>query len=497
MLHDLITENGWHKCDAVDCDTSVIPGTDISIPTRAGAATTVLKCWAAWFNQNVEPLRKGQCGGWTPTNSVWNSNHLAGTAIDLNWELHPFYEYTFTSQQIAQIEYGLKLFQDCVFWGAHWSTPHDEMHFQLNFEEGDQRIEALADRLRNGYLGVFTAQPIITDTIYCDVSEWQVPVDDSYPYRVLAIRSNDGTYRDKKWASNYRWVKKATDEGRLAFFIVYFVWRENWVETVNTLKDQIGTPHPKMAIMMDVESWGGQITGNQSQGINNAYWSIANWLGDPRRIIGYGNISDLNNLWPIKPAGIRLTVAAYGTNPDYPGKISHQYTDGQGYGGGLPEGAPPFGNCDVNSADGLSPEQFAQALGIETDLPPEGDEMTPEQDRMLRALYEAFCAPISSGARYKTDGEGPIWTRAQLLSNDDAMIYDDAVEAKAIEGNQKCIALVKRQVERGDEWAITAWNNIPEEFKNGVTVSKAEQAARQKSEQESVQEILDRIAHEK
>ena len=162
----------------------------------------------------------------------------------------------------------------------------------------------------------------------------------------------------------------------------------------------------------------------------------------------------------------------------------------------MPEGAPPFGNCDVNSADGLSPEQFAQALGIETDLPPEGDEMTPEQDRMLRALYEAFCAPISSGARYKTDGEGPIWTRAQLLSNDDAMIYDDAVEAKAIEGNQKCIALVKRQVERGDEWAITAWNNIPEEFKNGVTVSKAEQAARQKSEQESVQEILDRIAHE-
>ena len=51
-------------------------------------------------------------------------------------------------------------------------------------------------------------------------------------------------------------------------------------------------------------------------------------------------------------------------NPPYPGKVAHQYTDGQGYGGGLPEGCPPFGNCDMNSADGLTPQQFASACGI-------------------------------------------------------------------------------------------------------------------------------------
>jgi hypothetical protein len=75
-------------------------------------------------------------------------------------------------------------------------------------------------------------------------------------------------------------------------------------------------------------------------------------------------VSDLNGLWPNKPPGIRLVVAAYGHSPPYPGKVAHQYTDGSGFGGGLPEGAPPFGRCDMNSADGLTAEEFGCACGI-------------------------------------------------------------------------------------------------------------------------------------
>jgi hypothetical protein len=81
-------------------------------------------------------------------------------------------------------------------------------------------------------------------------------------------------------------------------------------------------------------------------------------------VIGYGNAGDLNKLWPHRPPGIRLVIAAYGRNPPYPGKIAHQYTDGSGFGGGLPEGAPPFGRCDMNSADGLAAEEYARACGI-------------------------------------------------------------------------------------------------------------------------------------
>ena len=175
----------------------------------------------------------------------------------------------------------------------------------------------------------------MTDVLYADVSEWQVAVDDSYPHPVLCIRSNDGTYCDKNWHPNYSWCKARVETGPLVFFIVYFVWRPNWQDAVDTLKFQVGQPHPKMAVMLDVESWGGQITGNQSTGINAAFEDICGWLGDRRRVIGYGNQGDLDSLWPSRPDGARLVVAKYSsTRPSYPGQIAHQYTDGSGYGSG-------------------------------------------------------------------------------------------------------------------------------------------------------------------
>src|SRR5262245_2723974 len=72
----------------------------------------------------------------------------------------------------------------------------------------------------------------MTDTLFADVSTFQAPVDDDYPYEVLSFRSNDGTFRDDHFAHNYRWATAAADSGRLACFIVYFYWRPNWQETV-------------------------------------------------------------------------------------------------------------------------------------------------------------------------------------------------------------------------------------------------------------------------
>jgi hypothetical protein len=204
----------------------------------------------------------------------------------------------------------------------------------------------------------------VADTLYADVSEWQVDVDDRYPHRVLCIRSNDGTYRDRHWVNNYDWCLRNVDNGRLEFFVVYFVWRPNWQQTVDTFRQQVGVPHPKMAVMLDVESWAGQIRSDRSAGINAACEAVGAFVGSRARVIGYGNVGDLNTLWPRKPRGIRLVIAAYGHNPPYPGKVAHQYTNGEGYGDGLPEGAPPFGRCDMNSADGLTPEEFARACGI-------------------------------------------------------------------------------------------------------------------------------------
>ena len=214
----------------------------------------------------------------------------------------------------------------------------------------------------------------VTDTLFADVSEFQPPVDDLYlaaGYRVLSIRSNDGTYRDHKFSHNYPWCVQATNDGRLNFFMVYAYWRPNWLETVNTMKEMItqaGGPHPKMVAMIDVES-GGNPNYDQSDAINKMYWNLVDWLGDPKRVIGYANRADFDALWPTRPDGLRMIGAGYGRNPNIPGQIAHQYTDGNGYGGGLPEGVPPFRNCDMNSANGLSVEDFAQLLGVGNSTP--------------------------------------------------------------------------------------------------------------------------------
>nr|WP_232535144.1 hypothetical protein [Nocardia terpenica] len=206
----------------------------------------------------------------------------------------------------------------------------------------------------------------MVDSLFADVSEFQVPVDDSYPYQIFSFRSNDGTYQDHNFAQNYAWAASAADSGRIACFIVYMYWRSNWQDTINTHKSMVGQaggPHPKMISMLDVES-GGNPGGDQSDGINRAYWGLTDWLGATPRVIGYANAADFDSMWPTRPDGLRVIGAGWGSNPNLPGQIAHQYTDGQGYGGGLPEGAPPFGNCDMNSADGLSPQDFANACGV-------------------------------------------------------------------------------------------------------------------------------------
>lgn len=227
------------------------------------------------------------------------------------------------------------------------------------------------------------------DTLFADVSEWQVPVNDQYPHQVLSIRACDGTYRDNNFAANYAWAHAALDSGRLKALIVYCVYRTNWAETLSTMMSMVGVPHPRMIAMIDVESWGGQITGNQSDGINRLYWGLAGWLGNPSRVIAYGNTGDLNALWPTKPPGVRLIVASYGANPDYPGKLAHQFANNYV--------TPPFGACDINSADGYDIDSFCAALGLESD-----QDMTPEEHQMLQDCHDELFRRIKTRA-----GAGP------------------------------------------------------------------------------------------
>ena len=120
-----------------------------------------------------------------------------------------------------------------------------------------------------------------------------------------------------------------------------------------------------MVSMIDLES-GGNPSSDVSNQVNSDYITLSKWLGSEKRVIGYANVGDMRTMWQTQPSHVPMILAGYGSNPSDPNvfKIAHQYTDGQGYGGGLPEGAPPFGDCDMNSADGFSPTQLADALGV-------------------------------------------------------------------------------------------------------------------------------------
>jgi len=213
----------------------------------------------------------------------------------------------------------------------------------------------------------------MADTFFADVSEFQTYYDGSYPDPVLSIRSNDGTYRDHKFDTNYPRMRADLDSGKLKYGIVYAYWRPNWEDTANTMIDMInsyGGLHPRVALMIDVES-GGNPGGNQSGGINAMYDKLAQFAGNPARVFGYANSGDFFSMWQNRPSGLRVIGAGYGSNPNLPGQIAHQYTDGTfGADQGLPMGRPPFGNCDMNVADGLDPDQFGQALGLAPASPP-------------------------------------------------------------------------------------------------------------------------------
>ena len=137
----MITENGWPSCDASGAVWIKVPGTEVSLQIQRGLPAMILGAFAADFNAYVEPLRDADSASWTPTNSVPTSNHLGGTAMDLNWNSHPFRvaDAGFSRAQIATIRELLEFYEDTVFWANDWDTPKDAMHWQMGYGTYENR----------------------------------------------------------------------------------------------------------------------------------------------------------------------------------------------------------------------------------------------------------------------------------------------------------------------------------------------------------------------
>lgn len=130
------SENGWRpaKAGASQLVWLTVPGTDVSLQVMQGLPATIMSAFAADVNAYIEPLRDNDSASWTPTNSVATSNHLNGTAMDLNWDSHPFHvPGTYTHDQMVVLTELLQFYEDTIFWGGNWKNPIDEMHYQMGY----------------------------------------------------------------------------------------------------------------------------------------------------------------------------------------------------------------------------------------------------------------------------------------------------------------------------------------------------------------------------
>ncbi|MGS0687133.1 M15 family metallopeptidase [Nakamurella sp. GG22] len=150
--------NGWpvgSPASAIGVGSYPVPGTSIRLQLKGGDVATVLTYVAGRFNAEVEKLISYQSGGYSyrmnvNNPSVW-SNHASGTAMDLNWELHPNgapVSRGFTSGEVAAIR---RILADCngvVYWGGDYRGTVDAMHFEIDVRPPDVKLSALAARIR-------------------------------------------------------------------------------------------------------------------------------------------------------------------------------------------------------------------------------------------------------------------------------------------------------------------------------------------------------------
>ena len=132
----MASENGWEPA-WVGQDRLVwlkVPGTKVSLQLNNSESSKVMLAFAADYNSYVEPLRDPDSACYTPTNSVSTSNHLNGTAMDLNWDSHPFHvKNTFNPEQQKTIRDLLNFYEGTMYWGGDWNDPIDEMHWQMGY----------------------------------------------------------------------------------------------------------------------------------------------------------------------------------------------------------------------------------------------------------------------------------------------------------------------------------------------------------------------------
>lgn len=162
-----LSENGWPMIDAKDTvSVQVIPAAK-KVPLRKGDVATILNAFIILYHREVEPITS-QVWGWSDDNDVATSNHMSGTAIDINAPKYPWGLRVMPADRIKKVRALLKKFEGVIFWGGEWSRP-DEMHYQIGLPPSNPKVKEFAAKLNRGHLGAYGS--VATDTPEVSMSE--------------------------------------------------------------------------------------------------------------------------------------------------------------------------------------------------------------------------------------------------------------------------------------------------------------------------------------
>lgn len=271
--------------------------------------------------------------------------------------------------------------------------------------------------IRHGQKPNLSAEPRGME--YVDVSQWQVPVNAAYPNPFFMFRANNGNDVDRNAKDNLGWsVSLVNDPDHvMRGFGVYTFWRPG-EDNFGTLQKVIGTPHPRMIVMIDVESAEGStkgtVSGDQSAGVNAFVKKVQDWIGAPKVHLGYINQNINGRLWLTKPNDIRYVIPDYSAPKGKP-RVTvdnwriHQYTQ---TGRCAPWGDAPI---DLNYYAGTASE-FMVEFGIEdVVVRPPAEPSTPPGDHSTDVVF-----PLAPGYAY-----GPLDGPAHAVSG----LWRDDTEA--------------------------------------------------------------------
>lgn len=393
------SEDGWPYVDQGSCTWVTVPGTDpaVNLQIQNGQPLTIMSAFAADINAYVEKLRDPDSACWTEGNSVATSNHPGGTAMDLNWDTHPFQTRgTFSAEQLAIINELLDFYEGTIFWGGRWDDPIDEMHWQMGGDtfNNPHTADVIARKIRPDGFSTFRREnvPIAPPASAAPPPMMTVPL----------TQNVDGTWTSPSPA----WA--------------HLITRESGGDP--TIIQQI----------IDVNSGG-----NEAEGL----FQIT-----PRTWLAHGGDEFAATPRLATPQQQAIVAA----------RIFTRNPSGSDWGAGLPgrEDANQLAiglvpTTVIPTPPVPTPVQSAPQPSLEEDWMPD-----PDLAQMIREIHTALFEKLPSKSRYaKAVGGGPLWTVLEEIRNDDGFWFDDVVERNALRGDQWSQEAIEKSAANGDKLA--------------------------------------------